>query len=137
MHVQNLTNSLSDICIFLGLVPQESHCIYIYIYNALQRSVIPEEHETLQYAFHHNCTSTHLEGYCIESVSATITLVLETNVVVISYSCYKGYFALNKMKAICLRLFMTGKGQVIVNREVLSQHLMGGTNKNPEGKLSR
>jgi len=27
MHVQNLMNSLSDICIFLGLVPKESPCI--------------------------------------------------------------------------------------------------------------
>ena len=28
MHVQNLMNSLWDICIFLGLVPKESPCIY-------------------------------------------------------------------------------------------------------------
>ena len=28
MHVQNLTNSLWDIRIFLGLVPKESHCIW-------------------------------------------------------------------------------------------------------------
>jgi hypothetical protein len=28
-----------------------------------------------------------------------------------------------------------GKGQVTADREVLSQHLTGGTNKNPEGKL--
>jgi hypothetical protein len=32
MHVQNLMNSLCDIRIFLGLVPEESLCIYIYIY---------------------------------------------------------------------------------------------------------
>jgi hypothetical protein len=75
-----------------------------------------------------------LEGYCIESGSATITLALETNAVVTSYSFCKGYFALNKMKTTCLRLLTTGKGQVTANREVLSQHLTGGTNKNPEGK---
>jgi hypothetical protein len=38
------------------------------------------------------------------------------------------------MKTTCLRLLTTGKGQVTANREVLSQHLTGGTNKNPEGK---
>ena len=29
MHVQNRMNSLWDICIFLGLVPKESDCIYV------------------------------------------------------------------------------------------------------------
>jgi len=88
----------------------------------------------LQYPFNYNCTTTHLEGYCIESSPATMTLALETNTVVISYSFCKGYFALNKIKTTCLILLTTRKGQVTANREVLSQHLTGGTNKNPERK---
>lgn len=88
----------------------------------------------LQYPFHYNCTTTHLEGYHIESGSATMTSALETNVVVISYSFCKGYFALSKMKTTCLILLTIEKGQVTANREVLSQHLTGETNKNPERK---
>jgi len=37
-------------------------------------------------------------------------------------------------KTTCLILLTTGKGQVTANREVLSQHLTGGINKNPERK---
>jgi hypothetical protein len=74
-----------------------------YIYescwrNALQGSVILEECEIWQRSFRHNCPKTHLEGYCIESSSVTITLALESNLMVISYNFCKGCFALNKME---------------------------------------
>jgi hypothetical protein len=62
--------------------------------------------EILQYPFHYNFTTTHLEGYYIVSGSVTRTLALETNVVVISYSFCKVYCVMNRMNTTCLRLLM-------------------------------